>query len=256
VPVRLFNTLDDATRATQRVERKYYVTPEQVGMAYGLLRQVCRPDDEFPAGLVNSLYFDTLDLDEHQAALSGDFGKDKVRIRWYGDDECHGRTRTIYVELKSKQGLAGTKRRLRMEVPACRLTMPHLAQGILPRALLMNALSSFGHFPPKMLYPVVKITYWRYRFTEPLTGQRVALDCRIRSTMMAFGPGDGQKDLELDGAVIEIKGTSVEIPPTLKRMRMLDVDWSQFSKYSTCIDAHEERLGAVGRLSPSGRVLR
>ncbi len=253
--VHLFNALDNPTRTTQRIERKFYVTPKQVGIAYGLLRQVCRPDGEYPTGLVNSRYFDTFDLDEHQKSMSGDLRKDKVRIRWYGDNDSPDGARTIYVELKSKQGFAGTKRRLKMEVPAYRLTMPHLSRGIVPRALLSNTLSSFGHFPSKLLCPVVKITYWRYRFTEPLTGQRVALDCRIRSTMVSPRPGNGEKELELLGAVIEIKGTSIELPATLKRIGMLDVDWSQFSKYSACIDAHDERLGSIGRLSPSGRVI-
>ncbi|MBI2954899.1 MAG: VTC domain-containing protein [Chloroflexi bacterium] len=253
--VHLFNALVNATRTAERIERKFYVTPKQVDMARGLLRQICRPDGEYPTGLVNSLYFDTFDLDEHQNSMSGDFRKDKVRIRWYDDDGCPDGARTIYVELKSKQGFAGIKRRLKMEVPAYRLTMPHLARGIVPKALLSNTLSSFGYFPSKPLCPVVKITYWRYRFTEPLTGQRVALDFRIRSTMVRPRPGIGEKELELAGAVVEIKGTSIELPATLRRIGMLDVDWSRFSKYSACIDAHDERLGSIGRLSPSGRVI-
>ena len=250
--VHLFNTLDNATRTTQRFERKFYVTPRHVDIAYGLLRQVCRADGEYPTGLVNSLYFDTFDLDEHQRSTSGDFRGDKVRIRWYGDDGP-AEVRTIYVELKSKQGFAGTKRRLKMAVPAYRLTMPYLARGIVPGALLSNILSSFGYFPSKPLCPVVKIAYWRYRFCEPLTGQRVALDCRIRSTMVRPQPGNGERELELAGAVIEIKGTSIELPATLKRMGVLDTDWSRFSKYSACIEAHDERLGSIGRFSPAGR---
>jgi len=220
---RMLNALDHATRTAQRIELKFYITPKHVGIALGLLRQVCRPDGEYPTGLVNSLYFDTFDLDEHQKSLSGDLCKDKVRIRWYGDNGSPDGARTIY--------------------------------GIVPRAVLSNTLSSFGHFPSKLLYPVIKITYWRYRFTEPLTGQRVALDCRIRSTMVRPRPGNGEKELELPGAVIEIKGTSIELPATLKRIGMLDVDWSRFSKYSACIDAHDERPGSIGRLSPSGRVI-
>jgi hypothetical protein len=254
--VHLFNTLDSAMLGPGRIERKFYITPRQVDIAHGMLRQVCRPDGEYPTCLVNSLYFDTFDLDEYHDSQSGDFGKDKVRIRWYGEDGSPDGARTIYVELKSKQGFVGTKQRQEMEVPAYCLAMPHLARGIVPRALLSDVLSHFGHFPAKMLCPVVKITYLRYRFIEPLTGQRVALDCRIKSTMVGPRPGAGEKELELDGAVLEIKGTSFELPATLRRMGMLDVDWSQFSKYSACIDAHDERPGAIGRLSPPGRVIR
>lgn len=253
--VHLSNAISNSAQSLWRTERKFYVTPQQVGLAYGLLRHTCRPDAEYPAGQINSLYFDTIDLDEHYKSTSGDSRKDKVRIRWYGEDDGRDGVRTIFLELKSKQGFAGTKRRQRMEVPAELLTMPHLARGIIPRKQLYDALYTFGYFPPEMLWPVVKITYWRHRFTERLTGDRVSLDYRIRSTMVRPGPGNGETELELMGGVIEIKGTSIELPPTLKLMGMLDVDWSRFSKYSACIDAHDERLGSIGRLSPSGRIV-
>jgi len=254
--VHLFRALGNANQTTERIERKFYVAPRQVAFAYGLLRQICQPDAEYPAGLVNSLYFDTFDLDEHQRSLAGDLEKHKVRVRWYGDDGGPSSTRTIFIELKSKQGFASSKQRLQMEVPAQRLRVPYLARGIVPASLLTSALSSFGYFPSKTLRPVVKITYWRYRFADPLTGQRLALDCQIRSTMLRPQLGNGEKDLELAGAVIEIKGASIELPATLRRLGMLDVDWSRFSKYSACIDAHDERLGSVGRLSPPGGVYR
>jgi hypothetical protein len=107
-----------------------------------------------------------------------------------------------------------------------------------------------------LLRPVIKISYWRYRFSEVMTGQRVSLDCHIRSTMIMPGAGNGEKELELPGGIIEIKGLTMELPPTLKRTRMLDTDWTRFSKYSACIDAHYEVAGSIGRLSPSGKVIR
>lgn len=253
--VQLISALENEVSTPRRTERKFYVAPKHVGLAYGVLRHTCRPDREYPSGQVNSLYFDTIDLDEHYKSISGDYRKDKVRIRWYGEEDGQDGTRPIFLELKSKQGFAGTKRRLRMEVPTDWLRMPRLAHGIVPRIVLRDALATFGHFPAGMLWPVVVIHYWRYRFTEPLTGQRVSLDCRIRSTMVRLEPGNGEKELELAGGVIEVKGTSVDLPVTLKRMGMLDVDWSRFSKYSACINAHDERLGTIGRLSPSGRIV-
>ncbi len=135
--VQFINALGTVTDLRQRTERKFYITPAQIGLAYGVLRHVCRPDRQYPAGQINSLYFDTLDLDEHHKSESGDFRKDKVRIRWYGEDDSQGDIRTIFLELKSKQGFAGTKRRLRMKVPADWLTPSHLVQGIIPKAAPM-----------------------------------------------------------------------------------------------------------------------
>ncbi|TAK31333.1 MAG: VTC domain-containing protein [Chloroflexota bacterium] len=253
--VQLFNANSNSAPPLWRIERKFYITSQQIGLACGLLRHVCRRDAEHPVGQITSLYFDTIDLNEHRKSTSGDFRKDKVRIRWYGESDCRDEVRTIFLELKSKRGFAGTKHRQKMEVPADLLTMPYLAQGIIPKTQLHAMLATFGYFPLDMLWPVVVITYWRHRFIEPLTGVRVSLDYRIRSTMLRPSPGNGERELELMGGVIEIKGTSIELPPTLRQMGMLNVDWSRFSKYSACIDAHDEGIGTVGRLSPSGRIV-
>ena len=248
-PIKTINILPE------RFELKYYLTPRDVGLAYGLLRQVCLPASEYFSEQINSLYFDTADLDQHEISHSGDYQKDKVRIRWYGEDKnLHG-MQPIFLELKSRRGFASTKQRLKLLVPVGSLTLHNLGKGIVPRTLLMDTLVRFGSFPSKMLQPVIKISYWRYRFSEIMTGQRVALDYHIRSTMIIPGPGNGEKELELPGGVIEIKGRTMELPTTLRRARMLDTDWTRFSKYSACIDSHTEKPGAVGRLSPSGRII-
>lgn len=239
----------------QRFERKYYLTPVKVGLAYGLLRQICLPDIDFPSEQINSLYFDTPDLDQHERSSSGDFLKDKVRIRWYGREPELTGMQTAFIELKSRQGFASTKQRQKIQVPAESLTLANLSKGIVPRSFLADTLAGFGYFPPGMLQPIIKISYWRYRFCELMTAQRVSLDCHIRSTMIMPGLGNEERELELPGAVIEVKGKSMEIPVTLKQMKMLNVDWGRFSKYSACIDGHTEEPGSIGRLSPSGRIV-
>jgi hypothetical protein len=240
----------------KRFERKYYLTPQRVGLAYGLLRQICLMDAEYPSEQINSLYFDTADLDQHERSSAGDFHKDKVRIRWYGNNENRSGMQTIFIELKSRQGFVGMKQRSRLLVPAESLAFNNLIKGIVPRTLLMDTLARFGYFLPEMLQPVINISYWRYRLSEIMTGQRVSLDCHIRSTMIMPGSGNGEKELEWPGGVIEIKGQTMELPATLRRARMLDTDWTRFSKYSACIDSHFEAPGTVGRLSPSGKILR
>jgi len=239
----------------ERFERKYYLLPRDVGVAYGLLRQVCLPAPEYPSEQVNSLYFDTVDLDQHERSSSGDYLKDKVRIRWYGEDGHLSGVQSVFLEVKTRRGFAGTKQRVRFEAPAESLEPASLGRGILPGSLLMERLPGLGYFPSRRLLPVVAISYWRYRFDDILTEQRVALDCRIRSTMVMPEPGNGERGLELPGAVLEIKGRSMELPPALRSARMLHTDWTRFSKYSACIDAHSELPGSVGRLSPSGAVV-
>ena len=250
----LYETASSSKTMAERIERKFYLAPQKVGFAYGLLRQVCCQDSEFPSERINSLYFDTADLEQHNDSLAGNLVKNKVRIRWYGEDDKRGVNETVFIELKSRRGFSSTKQRLKLEVPSENLRLPQLAHGIIPRSLLMDTLARFGYFPPPLV-PIIKISYWRYRFREIISGQRIALDTIIRSTM--FMPGEnGERDLELPGGVIEIKGRSIELPYSLKQLGILDIDWSRFSKYSSCIDAHREVAGSVGRLSPSGRIIR
>src|SRR4030042_176439 len=85
----------------QRFERKFYILPRNIGFAYTLLRQVCRPDKEYPRDRVHSLYFDTVDLDQYERSASGEFRKDKVRIRWSGGNTDEQADITVYLELKS-----------------------------------------------------------------------------------------------------------------------------------------------------------
>ncbi len=224
-------------------------------MAYGLLQHLCCFDGEYPSEQINSLYFDTFELDQHERSTSGDFQKDKVRIRWYGDDNNLQGEQAAFLELKSRRGFSSTKQRLKLKVPAENLCLHNLGNGIVPENMLMETLAKFGYFPPERLIPVIKISYWRYRFMETLTGQHVSLDYHIRSTMSIPGHGNGQVDLKLPGGVVEVKGTEMDLPVTLRHMKLLDIDWSRYSKYSSCIDSHDERPGTVGYLSPSGKIV-
>lgn len=240
---------------TQRFERKFFILPHNIGYAYTLLRQICRSDKEYPEGQVNSLYFDTVDLDEYTKSESGDFSKDKVRIRWYDEiNERYGTT-PVYLELKSRQGFASSKQRMQFIVPSYLLNKHNLGKGIIDKTKIIDTLAGFGYFPDKPLRPIIKIYYYRYRFYEIFTRTRVSLDYNICSTMIAPDLGYRERELRLQGGVIEIKGQKIELPETLKRIKLLDTDWSRFSKYSLSIDAHLTEPGTVARLWPSGRMI-
>ncbi len=68
----------------ERVEQKFFVTPNRMILALALLRRTCRWDEMYPEEQINSLYFDTPDLEQHERSLAGEFAKAKIRIRWYG----------------------------------------------------------------------------------------------------------------------------------------------------------------------------
>jgi hypothetical protein len=241
----------------QRFERKFYIVPANLGLAYALLRQVCRPDREFPRDTVHSLYFDTPDLDQYERSAAGDLRKDKVRIRWY--DCTPGETGEIpaFIEIKSRQGFASSKQRRRMLVAASQVESTGLKGGIVSKTTLLETLAGFGYFPEKPLQPVILITYLRYRFNEVLTGTRVSFDRDIRARAVAAAPGHPSLsgEISLPGGVIEVKGPTLSLPATLRSIKLLDVDWSRFSKYGSCLDAYFSEPGSVARASPPGKVV-
>jgi len=252
--IQLHNVIRNADHLPSRMEMKFFIVPARIEFAYGVLRHACPPASEYACEQINSIYFDTADLDQHDRSLAGDLRKDKVRIRWYGNEQDAKGLQTVFLELKSRDGFASFKQRLELSVPVERLELKRLGEGIVTKTLLYDTLADFGYLPPAPLQPIIKISYRRHRFIEVFSGKSVALDSNIRSTCLAGSIGNGENNLKLPGAVIELKGSGIDLPLTLKGLQLLDVDWSRFSKYSSCLEAHMEISGATGRLSPSGKI--
>ena len=250
--INIHHTNLNTTQTDRRIERKFFVQPENIGFAYALLCQFCKPDCNYHSEQINSLYFDTLDLKQHTRSLEGEFRKDKVRIRWYHSLDQYRKEVLVFLELKSREGFTGSKQRKRMSVPVRHLEPGKLLQGIVPKTELLATLADFNYYPDAPIYPVIEISYWRYRFIELVTGTRVSLDYNIRSTMSNRTLGNGEHELRVAGAVIEVKGTTMELPVTLRQMKLLDIDWSRFSKYSLCLDSHLMDHGTIPRIWPSG----
>lgn len=67
----------------------------------------------YPARQVNSLYFDTPHLNSFEANMAGISTRQKLRLRWYGDELPLVPRPTL--ELKYKENLLGGKRRYRLQ---------------------------------------------------------------------------------------------------------------------------------------------
>ena len=242
-------------KPTSRFERKFAILPRNIGFAHAFLKQICRPDRDYPQNRVTSLYFDSADLDEYIRSASGDFKKNKVRVRWYDSVDESRETASVYLELKSREGFASRKQRERFTVPSENLYPDRLGRGIIDKTTLNNTLAKFGHFTETPLRPVIMISYQRYRFQEIQMGTRVSFDYDISAVMLAPELRQRESKISLPSAVIEVKGPTMELPVTLRRMKFLDTDWSRFSKYGYCIEAFLSDPGSVARFSPSGRMI-
>jgi hypothetical protein len=247
----------------ERVEQKFFVLPQRYDVAFGLLRRTCREDPEYAVGQVNSLYFDTPDLEQHQRSDAGEYNKDKIRIRWYGEEcdphraDCADRSDRpvrVWLERKSRIGFASTKQRICLTVPAHKLVHDALGKGILSPSVMRHTVAGFGFFTYAPLAPVIAISYWRYRFVEPQTGFRISIDSHIRSSLILPGLGKGERALELPGAIVEVKGARFEVPRSLRDMAEIGTSWTRYSKYSSSIEAHDSQSGSVSRLWPNGMM--
>jgi hypothetical protein len=239
---------------TERFERKFFIPPQKTEIARSLMSHICLPDGDYPENTVNSLYFDTPDLDRFQESINGSYKREKIRIRWY---DCNGNQNgeiPVFVELKFKRGYASKKQRRKILVPAENLGKIRGGNTIVSRSILLRTLSEFGYFSEEFLQPVIWITYKRLRFTEIMTGMRLSFDSLLRSTPASPWMGHSETGLMLEGGIIEIKGPSIRIPESLRSISILGTDWSRFSKYASCLESHMEKPGCVGRLCPSGRT--
>jgi hypothetical protein len=248
------NIKPDRDQKWERFERKFFVPPAKIPLAHNLLSHICLRDSKYPKGIINSLYFDTPDLDHFQKSDDGNYEREKIRIRWYDSPFDWESVVPVYLELKAKRGFASRKQRRKILVSAERLKRIRANNTILNGNVISGTLSEFGYFPEEPLQSVILITYERFRFTEILTGTRVSFDYRISSSLKATSLGRSQTRLMLEGGIIEIKGPSMEIPKSLRALSILGVDWTRFSKYAACLESQIEKSGTVGRFWPSGRI--
>jgi hypothetical protein len=54
--------------------------------------------------------------------------------------------------------------------------------------------------------------------------------------------------LELEATVLELKGGTMDLPPTLRGLQKIALRWSAFSKYAQCLESHFEQPGSSGWL--------
>jgi hypothetical protein len=248
------NTMPGRDQRWERIERKFFIPPSKIPFARSLLSHICLRDGKYPQGTINSLYFDTPDLDHFQKSDDGNYERQKIRIRWYDNPSNWEGMVPVYLELKAKRGFASRKQRRKILVPAERLKRIRVNNTIVNRSVILQTLSEFGYFSKDRLLPVILISYERFRFTEILTSTRLSVDWRICSSLAAPSLGHSQASLMLEGGVIEIKGPSMEIPKSLQSLSILGIDWTRFSKYAGCLESQIEKPGSIGRFWPSGRI--
>lgn len=149
---------------------------------------------------INNIYFDTQTLKYYHENERGVSNREKVRIRWYGDLE--GRISNPILEVKQKNGLAGTK--LSFPLPGFDMSAS-TSRPDLTKVFEQSNLPDYIREKMKVLTPTLVNRYSRQYYLDSSGKFRVTLD----SEMSYYGI----KGLSLfpvnmheeDGAVLELK---------------------------------------------------
>lgn len=235
-----------------RFERKIVLPSKSTGFMVAWLRHHFAPDPIYPETFVTSLYLDTPELDSYQECLNGDVYKHKVRLRWYDRPE-NGQSLNAYIEVKSKRGFNTVKNRQLVTIPGTLINhyeIPQLVQTL----KLEEILPGLGYLPGPKLHPVMLISYDRYRFIEPETGTSITYDLNITSRIFTPGVTSWGWGLTLESTVLEIKGTTLTLPQVFLTLHYKKLQWSTFSKYAKCLEAHLEKPGTESGIMIASRL--
>lgn len=196
------------------------------------LRLTCKPDPQFPTGVISSIYYDTRDWVFLREKINSDFQKTKFRIRWYSDTLGSNNRGVPYAEVKYKVG--GLRHKTRTELP---LSVAWLATVSLSDQELLKIpilLKKTGVFLDYDLFPTFQVTYQRHRFIEPITNARICLDFDICAPKINSLMLPRSNPVRLNVAVFELKGTVNTLPGSLYFLTEMGFKKESFSKYLAC----------------------
>jgi len=212
-------------------ETKYVLPNLRAGAALKWLTARCRPDPEYPEGIVSSIYYDTRDWRFLNEKVNSDYFKTKARLRWYSDMDGKPLGNS-FMEAKFRTGSRRRKVRVATTYTGSWLSTVPLNAPMLRS--IPEILRPESVLLPAALLPAFVVRYRRHRFIEPTTGARIALDSDIaapRTNPQMVARTSGSK---LREAVFEFKGALTSLPGFLHQLTALGCHKTSFSKYSLC----------------------
>jgi hypothetical protein len=232
-------TVNAAARPAPQGERelKFRLPLGRVHIARRWLEGICARDAEFPAAVVWTIYYDTASLSSLAEKINSDYLKRKIRVRWYSD--LDGRpSGPAFVEGKFRVGALRMKARERLPLNAEDLAQLDLQD---PRLLAFPLLlRPHGVAVDQSWTPVMLIRYRRDRYIERGSQSRVSVDADIAAVAVNPRLISAADYSPLGSAVVEVKGTTDELPRPLHPLLRLGAHKQSFSKF-LAVYAHVTR---------------
>ena len=214
-------------------ELKFTFPNNRAGGLRNWLDARCRPDPDFAAGRIASIYFDLSGGELLGEKVNSDYLKTKVRLRWYGDWQTGAPAGSVFLEVKQRIGSSRKKFRQRLEWTAVELERLALEDVRLLDVNRRVAAAGFRFAGP--LRPAICLAYRRRRYLESATGARICLDHDIAPVRIHGAAGIAAHGLPIADGVFEVKGTAERLPASLQPLIALGCRRESFSKFQRCM---------------------
>jgi len=199
-----------------RIENKYVV--KNAAFLQSILQAHFLPDPMYPSGQVNTLHFETIDLDGIEDKRNGEYYKNKLRLRWYGEESTAQLPEKVFLENKMTIRKEKKKSRTLIELNERQRTHPFDAS--LWRETIEQNSCKLNFKYTKPLFPIMISKYQRSRYHDPLGNNRISLDREIQVTQ--YSPemkASGQSiTAGLSYSVLEIKGETDRLPLAIRNL--------------------------------------
>lgn len=214
----------------ERVEKKYLLTPAQLGALAPMLHRHMQID-QYGRHTICNVYYDTPDYRLIRTSLQKPVYKEKLRLRSYG---VPGPGDTVFVELKKKYRGVVYKRRTALELTAAERWLA--GDGPAPEGQIAREIEYF-----QSLYrtgPAVFLAYDRAAmFGRQDPDLRLTLDenIRWRTDALALSAGDRGSPLSVQGLyLMEVKLPGVMPLWLAHGLAQAGAAPVSFSKYGCC----------------------
>ena len=193
------------------------------------LRAHLRGAEPYPANVISSIYYDSLDWLHLFEKRNGDYFKTKFRVRWYDAVDAPSAGRTAYAELKLKTGTRREKLRMPVSITADELERMALSD---PRLLSLPSrmAENLGRAFERPLVPSLLVRFRRHRFLCTVSGARVNLDAGITTPRVNPQMIAPELPIPITSIVCEVKGDLDVLPPSLYALTAMGGRVAPFSK--------------------------
>tara|TARA_B110000967_G_C18900223_1_gene574277 strand:+ start:6522 stop:7193 length:672 start_codon:yes stop_codon:yes gene_type:complete len=216
-----------------RVEKKFVITPIEMQYCdFWLLNNGRNLIEKYPPRKVNSIYFDTYNLNHYHDNITGLSSRSKFRLRWYGEN-----TNDFYWEHKEKVKKYIKKNVCKINGNTIQLNNLSNLYNKIMFQLPSNERMDFLHSPS----PSAFVSYHR-RYFESSSGVRLTIDSRQILQNLWQQKKISMSNVWLNEFVIEIKHPFDIERKEIKFLSTFPFNPSRNSKYINACNGHMDNF--------------